>query len=213
MGQASRRAETDAAVSGDGNVLGPGEFERHDDTVRLADPDPGWADDYAREEERLLAALGDRVVRVAHVGSTSVPGLVAKPVIDIVLEVPDAADEDSWVPPLVAAGYCLRRREPDWFEHRLLRPADDPRDASASDGGTGPRAAAVNLHVFPADCREVDRMLAFRDRLRTSPPDRHRYATTKRRLAARTWPTVQDYADAKSEVVAAILARSGVDPA
>lgn len=106
--QASRRAATDAAVAGDGSVLGPGEFERHDDTVGLADPDPGWADDYAREEKRLLAALGDRVVRLAHVGSTSVPGLIAKPVIDIVLEVPDAADEDSWVhrwsPPATASG-------------------------------------------------------------------------------------------------------------
>lgn len=189
-----------------GGVLGPGEFDRHDDTIRLVEPDPAWPSRFTREASRIRAALGEVLQRLEHVGSTAVPGLVAKPVLDIVVEVREPGDEAGWVPALHAIGYVLRRREPDWHDHRLLRPADDPRDA---DPGTGDAAVAVNLHVFPVDCHEVDRMVAFRDRLRRSRVDRELYATAKRRLAARTWPTVQDYADAKGDVVRDILVRAG----
>jgi GrpB-like predicted nucleotidyltransferase (UPF0157 family) len=91
----------------------------------------------------VTAALGERAVRLEHVGSTSVPGLAAKPIIDIVLEVANSADEATYAQDLEAAGYLLRIREPDWFEHRLFR-------------GFGPR---VNLHVFSAGCSETDRMV------------------------------------------------------
>ena len=131
-----------------------------------------------------------------HVGSTSVPGLAAKPIIDISLAVADSADEQAYVPALEAAGYFLRIREPDWFEHR----------------GFGRRDARVNLHVFSAGCAEIDRMLRFRDRLRRDDADRELYERTKRELAQRQWKYVQNYADAKSAVVEAILARAG-DPA
>lgn len=164
----------------------------HNDRITLVEYDPLWPEMFERERARVLQALGDRAIRIEHAGSTSVPGLVAKPVIDIVLEVADSTDEAAYVPPLEAAGYALRIREPKWYEHRLLRGSDP----------------AVNLHVFSAGCPEVARMLVFRDRLRSCDTDRALYASTKRTLAAQRWQYVQDYADAKSEVVEAILAHA-----
>jgi GrpB-like predicted nucleotidyltransferase (UPF0157 family) len=141
---------------------------------------------------RIEAALSDGVVGLEHVGSTSVPGLPAKPIVDVSLVVADPVDEAAYVPALEDAGFLLHLREPGWHQHRLLKGVDP----------------AVNLHVFGPGCPEVERMLLFRDRLRAHPDERERYAQAKRRLAARTWAYVQDYADAKSEVVEAIIARA-----
>lgn len=160
--------------------------------VVLVPYDGGWPAAFDREERRIRGALGRDALGVHHVGSTSVPGLIAKPVIDVVLEMSDPGDEDRYVPPLEAAGYALSHREPEWYAHRLLK-------------GRAPR---VNLHVFPTDCPEVVQMLAFRDRLRSDDRDRATYAATKQALAARRWEHVQDYADAKSEVVADIMRRA-----
>jgi GrpB-like predicted nucleotidyltransferase (UPF0157 family) len=168
---------------------------RVDGTVTLAEPDPVWAQWYAGEEDRIRTALGSRAFAVEHVGSTSVPGLAAKPVIDIVLVVADSGDEAAYVPDLHAAGYRLKLREPGWHEHRLL--IDHEPD--------------VQVHVFSEGSAEAGRMVAFRDRLRTHPEDRHVYHHTKRELAAKRWAYVQDYADAKSSVVEAILAKSHAD--
>ena len=93
---------------------------RADGPVLLVDPDPEWATQCARQEERIRRALGPRVVRIEHVGSTAVPGLAAKPVIDIVLTVADSSDEAEYRPDLEAPGYALQVREPDWYEHRFL---------------------------------------------------------------------------------------------
>lgn len=160
--------------------------------VILVEYDPEWPRLYAREEARIRGALGEAVLQVEHAGSTSIPGLAAKPIVDIVLVVPDSAAEPAYVPGLEAAGYVLRVREPNWFEHRVLK-GSDPQ---------------VNLHVFSPGCPEVERMLRFRDHLRRHPRDRDLYERTKRELARREWKYVQHYADAKSEVVEAILARS-----
>ena len=160
--------------------------------VLLAEADPAWPAVYAVEEARVIAALGDRVRGLEHVGSTSVPGLAAKPIIDISLEVADSADEAAFVGALVATGYVLVLREPGWYEHRLLRRSDP----------------AVNLHVFSYGCAEVERMLRFRELLRRRPDDRDLYERTKRELAAQPWAYVQDYADAKSAVVEEILSRT-----
>jgi GrpB-like predicted nucleotidyltransferase (UPF0157 family) len=160
--------------------------------VELRDYDPIWPQLYAREAARIRLALGERVVRLEHAGSTSVPGLAAKPIVDIVLEVPDAAEEAAYLPALEAAGYGLRLREPDWFQHRLLKGPDTD----------------INLHVFSAGCPETDRMLLFRDWLRGDAGDRELYVRTKRELAARPWMSVQQYADAKTAVIGAILARA-----
>jgi GrpB-like predicted nucleotidyltransferase (UPF0157 family) len=165
---------------------------RTDGPVRLVDPDPEWAAQYAQQEARIQAALGPRAVRVEHVGSTSVPGLAAKPVIDIVLVVTDSADETGYVPDLEAAGYTLQFREPDWYEHRFLHHHDPD----------------VQIHVFSVGSPEVERMLLFRDRLRSRSEDRELYERTKRDLAVRRWVYVQDYADAKSAVVEEIISRA-----
>ena len=164
--------------------------------VLLVDYDPAWATAFEREATRIRAALGDQVRLLEHVGSTSVPGLPAKPIIDIVLAVPDSTDEEAYVPPMEAAGYVLRIREPQWFEHRLFK-------------GTDP---ASNIHVFTDGTAEIDRMLAFRDWLRSHADDRSLYERTKRDLAAREWKYVQHYADAKTDVVAAIMARALAQP-
>ena len=165
---------------------------RHDGPIVLVDYDDAWPVRFEREARRIRAALGARAMLLEHAGSTSVPGLAAKPIIDIVLAVPDSSNEDDYVPALEGEGYELRIREPDWYEHRVLKKLEPN----------------VNLHVFSADCPEIDRMLAFRDHLRANEADRELYERTKRELAAREWTYVQDYADAKTEVVEEIIARA-----
>jgi GrpB-like predicted nucleotidyltransferase (UPF0157 family) len=160
--------------------------------ITLEDYNPVWPEWFAREEERIRGALGSLVLRLEHVGSTSVPGLAAKPVIDVLLVVPDSDDEDAYVPALVRAGYYLRLREPGWYRHRLLKDSDPE----------------VHLHVFSPVCEEVDRMLVFRDRLRERADERAEYEAVKRDLATRTWERGQDYADAKTRVVERIILRA-----
>jgi GrpB-like predicted nucleotidyltransferase (UPF0157 family) len=164
----------------------------HNSVITLAEYDPAWPQIYAQKAATIRAALGERILLLEHVGSTSVPGLAAKPLIDILLVVEDSGDEATYVPALEAQGYTLRVREPDWFEHRVLK-------------GANPE---TNLHVFSPGCIEIRRMLLMRDWLRTHPDDRAFYERTKRELAQRQWKYVQNYADAKSEVVEAILARA-----
>ena len=155
--------------------------------------DPEWPELYAREEARIRSVLGGRVVRIEHVGSTSVPGLPAKPIIDVVLEVPDSSKEDLYAPDLKAAGYRLSIREPEWYEHRLFKGPD----------------TNINLHVFSTACEEVETMLRFRDHLRSDASDRELYAKVKRELAGRDWKYVQQYADSKTAVIREILVRAG----
>ena len=169
-----------------------GELVEHNATIHLAEYDPEWPRLYEREAERIQGALGAKALRLEHVGSTSVPGLAAKPLIDIVLVVSDTREEDAYVPPLESAGYVLRIREPDWFEHRLFKGPD----------------TNVNVHTFSDGCEEVDRMVGFRDWLRTHDDDRDLYLAAKRELAANRWKYVQNYADAKSAVVREILRRA-----
>ena len=174
--------------------IGPPEL--HNGTIYLAPYDPEWPRQFEPEAARIRGALGERVLLLEHAGSTSVPGLSAKPIIDIVLAVADTTDEPAYVPDLEAAGYRIRVREPDWHEHRMLRGADP----------------TVNLHVFTLGCSEIDRMMRFRDHLRADEADRTLYENAKQELAGRTWKYVQHYADAKSQVVEQIVARSGVTP-
>lgn len=164
----------------------------HNAPITLADYDPQWPALFDREAARIKAILGSNAVRVEHVGSTSVPGLAAKPIIDMLLAVPDSADEQAYVPALEAAGYVLHIREPAWFEHRLFKGPD----------------TNVNLHVFTVGAAEIDRMLMFRDRLRADDADRNAYLLVKRDLASRTWRHVQHYADSKTAIVQRILARA-----
>ena len=172
----------------------------------LDEPDTSWAELGAAEAERIRSELAGRAVDVQHVGSTSVPGLAAKPLLDLLLTVSDAADEDSYAPVLQAAGYAFHVREPGWHEHRLFK-RGTPHFADR--GITRDGIPKVNLHVFPAASDEPVRMLLFRDWLRAHPEDRALYERTKRELAAQEWTVVQDYADAKTAVVRDILSRAG----
>jgi GrpB-like predicted nucleotidyltransferase (UPF0157 family) len=138
--------------------------------IQVADYDPEWPRLFQREAQRINEVLGQRVVRLEHTGSTSVPGLAAKPIIDILLIVPDSSDEPSYVPDLEAAGYVLVIREPE-------------------------------------------RYLVFRDRLRGRPDERAHYQRVKRELSERDWTYVQQYADAKTEVVESIIARARAETA
>ena len=162
--------------------------------LEVVDYDPAWPSRFEQETSGIRRALGERALRLEHVGSTSVPGLAAKPVIDMVLVVAVSARETDYAPPLEAIGYRLRIREPEWHEHRMFQ---------------GPHSG-VNLHVFSVGCPEIGRMLAFRDHLRANERDRDLYARTKRELATRQWKYTQNYADAKTAVVEEILRRAGV---
>lgn len=158
-------------------------------TIELVAYDPAWATRFAEHRTRLSAALGEAAARIEHIGSTAVPGLVAKPIVDVLVTVADPEDEAGYLPPIAAAGYELRVREP---RHRMFRPP--ARDA--------------NVHVWPAGSEEEREYLLLRDRLRASAKDRALYAETKHRLAARSWPSVDHYAEAKTTVIAEILGRA-----
>jgi GrpB-like predicted nucleotidyltransferase (UPF0157 family) len=164
----------------------------HNGPITITEYDPAWPALFGREAGRIRTALGRSALLIEHAGSTAVPGLAAKPIIDIVLAVPDSADEEAYVPAMEAAGYTLWARQPDWFEHRMFKGPDTD----------------INLHVFTAGAAEIDRMLLFRDWLRANDADRDAYLQAKRDLAKRTWRHVQHYADAKSAIVEQIIARA-----
>ena len=185
-GEAARRGEDEIMV---GRVGAP---DRIDAPVLLAEADPSWPDLGASLIADIESVLGDAVPLLEHAGSTSIPDLAAKPVIDLVLALRDPTDEESYVGALEQLGYQLRVREPEFDEHRMLKLTEP----------------SVNLHVFGLGSREIDRMLSFRDHLRTEADDRELYERTKRGLARQTWEFVQQYADAKSAVVEQIVARA-----
>ncbi|KAI0466659.1 GrpB domain protein [Xylaria cf. heliscus] len=153
-----------------------------------------WPVMYAEIEKRIRQALGDRVVLIQHVGSTSVPGLAAKDVIDVDLVVADPADEGSYVPDLQAAGFQFLIREPKWYQHRFFH-LEEPY---------------TNLHVFGPDSPELVRHRLFRDWLREHEDDRNRYKEAKRgaaEVSSVAGESVQQYNNRKEPVVRDILHR------
>lgn len=150
--------------------------------------DPAWPERFAHEARCITDALRTSARRVEHIGSTSVPGLGAKPIVDILVAVGDV-DDERITPALERAGYVLRVRERG---HRMFRRPD----------------RSVHVHLWPADGDDVHRHLLFRDWLRASAEDRALYESVKRDLARRDWDDMNDYADAKSPVVAEITARA-----
>jgi GrpB-like predicted nucleotidyltransferase (UPF0157 family) len=150
--------------------------------------DDSWPGRYAQHEALIRAVLGSSA-RVEHIGSTSVLGLAAKPIIDILLLVSDITAEEDFLDPLLAAGYDLRVREPG---HRMVRT----------------RARDVHVHILEPSDPAADDYLLLRDRLRVDPADRQLYENTKMALAARDWPDMNAYAEAKSEVIEAIKRRA-----
>ena len=160
-------------------------------SIIIEDYDPAWADRFATASLLLGETLSSLIIAIEHVGSTSVPGLPAKPIIDIDLLIEDTADESRYLPALEELGYRLILREPWWYGHRMLvSPAED-----------------VHLHVWPAGAPEPVRHRLFRDWLRAHPADRDLYAATKRRLARDTVHRPGDYSLAKNDVIDEIYAR------
>ena len=160
--------------------------------ILIAEHDPRWPELFELEAKRIISVLGKRVLRIEHTGSTAVPGLAAKPIIDLLLVVADSADEAAYVPALESAGYVLRIRELDWHTPRMFKGPDTD----------------INLHVLSTGCPEIERILLFRDWLRSKAADRKLYERTKKALAQEEWGDVQDYANAKTTVVEEILARA-----
>jgi GrpB-like predicted nucleotidyltransferase (UPF0157 family) len=151
--------------------------------------DPCWPERFESELRRLRQALGRRAGRIEHIGSTAVPGLAAKPIIDVLVEMDDLEDDAGYGSALEAAGYVLRVREAG---HRMFRtPARD-----------------VHVHIWPSGSEDVRRHLMFRDWLRSHPEDRQLYERTKRELAGRPWRDMNYYADAKTPVIDEILGRA-----
>jgi GrpB-like predicted nucleotidyltransferase (UPF0157 family) len=143
------------------------------------------------------ARFSELETRVTHVGSTSVPGLAAKPIIDADLTVEDSADEAAYVPDLEAAGFILRVREPDWEQHRMFTVPD----------------RTVNLHVFSPGASEPQRHLLFREWLRANPADRAAYGAHKTELAARGFTNGMEYNNHKGALVYDLYERAfAADP-
>ncbi|NHD16449.1 MULTISPECIES: GrpB family protein [unclassified Actinopolyspora] len=157
--------------------------------IRIVEYDPAWPERFRAEHERIATALGTTARRIEHVGSTAVPGLAAKPVVDIGVSVPDVTAEATYLGPLQRAGYRLRVREPG---HRMLRtPARD-----------------VHVHVYDVGSDWERQHLLFRDWLRRDESDRARYARLKCELAGREWTDMNAYAAAKGPLIGEILARA-----
>lgn len=168
--------------------------------IPFADYDPSWPEAYLDERRRISDALGEQALRIEHIGSTAVPGLAAKPIIDILLVVTDVADEEAFVPFLELKGYVVRIREP----------ADDPDSPfHAAEPHLVFKGSErdLNLHVWSAGSPEITKLIQMRDWLRSHPDDCRRYEQAKRRLIERTWDNVQQYADAKDDILAEIRAR------
>lgn len=160
--------------------------------IEIVDYDPDWPKMFERHARAIADALGGSALRIEHIGSTAVPVLAAKPIIDILVVVPDSANESTYLPQLEAVGYVLRVREPDWNEHRMFRTPEKD----------------MHIHIYSAGCPEIQRNLTFRGRLRANPDDRHRYEQTKRELAEKEWTDMNKYAYAKTNVIESIIAAS-----
>jgi GrpB-like predicted nucleotidyltransferase (UPF0157 family) len=163
--------------------------ERPGEPLVVVDYDPAWPQTYERWRQRIAAALGRTAIRIEHVGSTSVPGLVAKPIVDIQVSVADPGGEPRYVPPLQAIGLVLRSRDE---LHRYLRPAaGQPRE--------------VHVHVCAAGGQWERDHLLFRDYLRAHPAACLRYAEVKQASARRWSDDGWAYTEAKTGVILDIL--------
>lgn len=157
--------------------------------ITIVDYDPDWPKKFEQHANAISKALGKTALRIEHIGSTAVPELSSKPIIDILVVVSNSADESAYLSQLEAAGYHLRVREPDWNEHRMLRTRE--RD--------------VHIHIYSAGCQEVQRNIRFRDHLRQNAEDRKLYESVKRELATKKWSDMNEYANAKTGVIEEIL--------
>lgn len=162
---------------------------REQRAIVIVEYDASWPERFVAHRDRVARALGPMAGSIEHIGSTAVPGLAAKPIIDLLVAVNDPDEESLMVPAMQAAGYHLRVREPG---HRMFRTPE--RD--------------VHVHVWKHADPEISRHRRFRDRLRSCGEDRAAYGRLKRELATEGWADMNQYADAKSQLIDQILSRA-----
>lgn len=172
-------AELDAVLIG-GREMRP---------IVIVDYDNKWPDRFEELALQVKNALGNGALSVEHIGSTAVPGLAAKPIVDMLLVVHDVTDEGAYVTPLEQKGFVLRVREP---RHRMLRTIEKD----------------VHIHVFEPESQEIRDYLDLRNWLRINEADRDLYTATKKKLAQQRWSDMNYYSDAKSSIVQQILGRA-----
>ena len=165
-----------------------------DPAVRIVDHDPAWPARAAAELRRIAGALGAVAVRLEHVGSTAVPGLAAKPIVDLQVSVDALEPRERYVAPLERLGYLFvpAPESPDY--HFFGRPPERPR--------------AFHVHVCEAGSEQELRHVAVRDFLRAHPAEAERYAAVKREVAARHLEDRLAYIEGKDEYVAALERRA-----
>ena len=156
---------------------------------------PEWPGLFRRHAERIAAALGGAALQIEQIGSTTVPELAAKPIIDMLVVVENSGDEDAYLPVMESCGYVLRMREPEFEEHRMLRTPDGD----------------VHVHVLSRGSPEIRRYLRFRDALRGNAAFRAKYQGLKQALARQNRPDMNAYAAAKTELIEEILRASDTD--
>ncbi len=165
------------------------------DVAGVVSFDEAWAAQYDEVRSALECGLGQRALRISHVGSTAIPGLPAKPIIDIDVTVADSADEARYLPVLESAGFRLIAREPEWEEHRCLTYA----------------SPNSNVHVFSPGAIEPQRHLLFRDWLAQNHADRDLYGALKFSLAGVGFEADADYNGQKAALVYDIYERAFAD--
>ena len=158
-------------------------------TVEVKPYDPAWVDKFKKLGGDIRTALGDVALRIDHKGSTSVPGLAAKPVIDIQISVRSLEPEDAYRVPLQSIGYQMQPDNNDLGKRFFFRPTDH----------------AANVHVRELGTYGEQVTLLFRDYLRTHPEAAAHYGAVKSELATRNWADVDEYAAAKSTVVWSLM--------
>jgi putative glutamine amidotransferase len=174
----------------------PGQAEGRTRSYAIGPYDPAWPDRYETEAARIHGALGDRAVRLEHVGSTSVPGLAAKPIVDIQVSVRSMVPRSAYVDPLVRLGYRWAL-DPWTDEHEFFsRDGDDER--------------AFHVHVCATESAWEQRHLLFRDWLRSHPEDAAAYERLKRDLARQHPRDTYAYTDAKTGFIREIEGRAAV---
>ena len=161
-------------------------------TIQIVASDPNWPARFDAQKRTIRTASGNAALEVEHIGSTAVPQLAAKDIIDVLLVVADSGDESAYLNPLVEAGYQLRVREPEFDEHRMFRTPD--RD--------------VHIHVYSRGSVEIERYLNFRNWLRQHPDDRQAYERLKIQLASRDWKDMNAYAATKGTFIEEVIVKA-----
>ena len=171
------------------------------DTIYLADYHPRWPQLFEEERARLHAAIGEWAADIQHVGSTSIPGIAAKPIIDIAVHLRSLVDALYCITPLMELGYeCLGEFGIPgriYFRKRT----DQPIRGQSHDG----IGRTHQIHMYELTNEQYEKQIVFRDYLRAHPDARKGYETLKRQLAERHARDVEAYAMAKSDFVQSIL--------